>query len=101
MTSREAAVRPQFTRIRKLPCNVTLSIQLVFTIGVVMYGILVSDVALTKGVGAGGGADGDILEQWRRRRKVEEMRSRVSCGETASKSASQIVMNLKAFNLSE
>ena len=43
-----------------------------------------------KGSTADGG-EGDILEQWRRRRKVEEMRSRVDCGETASKSAAAVV----------
>ena len=37
------------------------------------------------------GGNDDILEQWRRRRKVEEMRTRAASGEPVSLAAAQVV----------
>ena len=37
------------------------------------------------------GGEDDILEQWRRRRKVEEMRTRAASGEPVSMTVSQLV----------
>ena len=85
MTNREVAVRPQFTRPRQ-----SLQFSPTFTDIKCGVSVLVFIQKSVKGSAVDGG-EGDILEQWRRRRKVDEMRSRVDCGETASKSAATVV----------